>query len=71
MIMSFVTATIDTTRPAGRRILREISENPRIGKFEIPGIARDENGVPLGISVDEYCDRLLEGIAEHYAKSGN
>jgi len=66
--MSFVTAEINTTRPAGRRILREISDNPTIGKFEIPNIPRDETGKPIGISVDEYCDKLLAKIREHYEK---
>jgi hypothetical protein len=64
--MNIVTVKIDASRPAGRKILREISENPQIGKFEIPGIARHENGEPIGISVDEYCDKLLAKIREHY-----
>jgi hypothetical protein len=67
-IMSTATAKIDTSRLAGRGILRQVSENPHTEKFEIPDIARDENGVPLGISVDEYCDRLRKAISEHYRK---
>ena len=67
--MSTATATkIDISRSTGRRITREISENPRFGKFEIPGIPRHENGEPIGISVDEYCDKLLAKIREHYEK---
>ena len=59
--MSIATARIDTSRP-----IREIAKNTRIKKFEIPGIPRDENGKPIGMSVDEFCDKLLEAVLELY-----
>ena len=46
--MSLVAAKIGAARLAERRILRELSENQRTVEFKIPGIIRDENGVPLG-----------------------
>ena len=65
--MSTATATkIDISRSTGRRITREVSENPRFGKFEIPDIPRHANGEPIGISVDEYCDKLLNAVLELY-----
>lgn len=45
-----ITIQIDETRRAGKRIIKEVAKNPQIGNIQIPGIERDENGQPIGIS---------------------
>lgn len=64
-----ITVQIDETQREGQKILKQISENPEIGSIKIPGIERDENGRPLGISVDEYCDKLKAAVIKHYEEN--
>ncbi|MDR2564135.1 MAG: hypothetical protein LBC98_09400 [Prevotellaceae bacterium] len=67
---------IDETTEIGRDILRQVAENPKAGKlrdFEIPlAIPRDENGKPIGYTVDEVfakVDKILsEGYGVDFAK---
>jgi len=61
-----VTVEIDETTVWGERVLREIAENPDMGKVRHPKIRYDEHGVPQGISVQEFSDRLLDKLSEAY-----
>jgi hypothetical protein len=57
---------IDETTEIGQRILREVQEHPeagRIGDFKIP---RDENGVPIGFSVEEVFEGIDRELSEWY-----
>ncbi|MDR3194265.1 MAG: hypothetical protein LBT76_03100 [Tannerella sp.] len=61
-----VTVDIDETTTVGQRILRELSENPtaeQVKDFEIP---LDENGVPIGYTVDEVFAEIDHNLSEHY-----
>ena len=53
-----ITVRIDETKPQGRRILKELAQNPAIGSIKNPHIERDENGVPVGHTVKEFFDDL-------------
>ncbi len=53
-----ITVQINPQTQAGKRILKEIAANPKIGSIKNPLVPRDENGNVIGCSVDYYCDQL-------------
>lgn len=62
-----INVTIDETKPAGRRILNEIANNPKIGQIENSNIVRDENGVPKGHPWAEVRKEMNKKLSEHYS----
>jgi hypothetical protein len=60
-----VTVEIDETT-IGERVLRKIAENPNMEKVRHPKIRYDENGVPQGISVQDFSNRLLDKLSDAY-----
>ena len=64
--MNTVTVKINSDTAAGRKILREIAANPKIGNIRNPLVPRDENGNVIGISVEEYGNALMSKLREMY-----
>jgi hypothetical protein len=57
---------IDETTETGRDILRRLAKNPEAGKVREFKIPRDENGVPIGYTVDEVFDEAERDLSELY-----
>ncbi|MDR3338635.1 MAG: hypothetical protein LBT25_00825 [Candidatus Symbiothrix sp.] len=61
-----VTVAIDETTALGKRILHELSENSNVGQVKDFEIQIDENGVPIGYTVDEVFAEIDHNLSEHY-----
>jgi hypothetical protein len=61
-----VTVNIDETTEVGKRILRELSENPDTAQVKIAKSPRDENGNPIGKPWEEVLEDLYNDLSEHY-----
>ena len=64
--MDTVTVKINSNTVAGKRILKEVAANPKIGSIRNPLVPRDENGNVIGISVEEFGNALMSRLRELY-----
>lgn len=64
--MEAVTVKINSNTVAGRRILKEVATNPKIGSIRNPLVPRDENGNVIGISVEEYGKALMREVMKKF-----
>ena len=61
--MSIVTATIDVSKPSGRRIVRELDKHSKIVRLDYP--LPDSVSV-TGHSLEESYNKGLNKLSEHY-----
>ncbi len=61
-----VTATIDVSTPAGRKLVRELEKHKKIVKISNP-IPVGEDGLPEKFyTVDEFFDEIYDGLSNRY-----
>lgn len=66
-----ILVAIDETKPIGKKIIKQIAENPKIGTVKNPNISRDEQGNIIGISLEEMKDQINDWFKGAYKVNYN